>query len=166
MRAYLKSAFIDGKSAQPFDLVAMGFVSKTTHDLGIMGLVNLCVKSYCNNLELGLTGILFFDGLHFGQVMEGRRDVIEERWQVIQRDQRHANLHVIGQKDIAFRSFSNWGMYAPEADMIINLFPELGCMIRPIQPSYNGSEIQRLMNLYQEPDSNKHEMRYSLPSLH
>jgi hypothetical protein len=166
MRTYLKPAFIDGKFDQPYDLVAMGFVSQTTHELGIMGLVNLCVKSYCNNLELGLTGILFFDGLNFGQVMEGRPDVIEERWEVIQRDQRHDNLHVIAKKEITCRNFSNWVMYAPDADVIMMLFPEFDRMIRPIQPSYNGSEIQRVMRAYSVPNSKKQDMRYSLPLLH
>ena len=106
MRTNLKPSFLRSELAQPFDLVAFGFVSRSTHDLGILGLVNLCVQSYCNNVELGLTGILFFDGHHFGQVLEGRRDAVDNRWQVIQRDQRHIDVHVIAHKEIARRSFS------------------------------------------------------------
>lgn len=107
MRTNFKPFFSEEPSARPVDLVALGFVSRSTHELGILGLVNLCVQSYCNNVERGLTGVLFFDGLHFGQVLEGPREVIDERWQVIQRDQRHDDLHVIAYKDIACRSFSN-----------------------------------------------------------
>lgn len=166
MRNYFKPFFNDEPLVQPVDLVALGFVSRSTHELGILGLVNLCVQSYCNNVELGLTGILFFDGLHFGQVLEGRRDVIDDRWQVIQRDQRHVDLHVIAYKDIACRSFSSWGMHAPDADAIVMLFPELGGMIHPIHPLYDGAEVKRVMGAYPAPKSEQRVMRYSLPSLH
>lgn len=166
MRTHLKPSFIRSELVQPFDLVAFGFVSRSTHDLGILGLVNLCVQSYCNNVELGLTGILFFDGHHFGQVLEGRRDAVDNRWQVIQRDQRHIDVHVIAHKEIARRSFSNWSMHAPEAESIVMLFPELGGMIRPIHQLYDGSEVSRVMGAYPAPESEQRVRRDALPSIH
>lgn len=137
---------------QPYDLVALGFVSRSTHDLGILGLVNLCLQSYCNNVELGLTGILYFDGQHFGQIIEGRRDIVDERWQLILGDQRHDQIRLIDQKDVVQRIFSNWTMLTPDADAIVMLFPELAGMIRPIHRLYDGSEIIRLMCGYPTPD--------------
>lgn len=166
MRTNFKPFFSEESSARSFDLVALGFVSRSTHELGILGLVNLCVQSYCNNVERGLTGVLFFDGLHFGQVLEGSREVIDERWQVIQRDQRHDDLHVIAYKDIACRSFSNWGMRAPDADAIVMLFPELRGMIHPAPPLYDGTEVSRMMSAYPAPRNEQRVVRYSLPSLH
>lgn len=151
---------------QPYDLVALGFVSRSTHDLGILGLVNLCVQSYCNNVELGITGILYFDGQHFGQVIEGRRDVVDERWQLIQGDQRHDRIRLIDQKDIAQRGFSNWTMLAPDADAIVMLFPELAGMIRPIQQRYDGSEIVRLMYGYPITDQEQRFIRFPTPLIH
>lgn len=166
MHTNLKPSFPRTEPIQPFDLVALGFVSRSTHDLGILGLVNLCVQSYCNNVELGLTGILFFDGRHFGQVLEGRRDAVDNRWQVIQRDQRHTDLHVITQKDIARRNFSNWSFHTPDAESIVMLFPELGGMIRAIHPLYDGSEVSRVMGAYPAPEREQRVRRYAMPSIH
>ena len=166
MRTYLNPSYNDLPAAQPFDLVALGFVSRSTHELGILGLVNLCVQSYCNNVELGLTGILFFDGQHFGQVLEGRRDGVEERWQVIQRDQRHENLRLVGYKDIARRSFASWTLHAPDAESVVMLFPELEGMIRPIHQLYDGSEVIRVMGAYPSIESEQRIDRYTRPIIH
>lgn len=166
MHTYLKPPIPRPDLIQPFDLVSLGFVSRSTHDLGILGLVNLCVQSYCNNVELGVTGILFFDGHHFGQVLEGRRDAVDNRWQVIQRDQRHSELHMIAHKEIARRNFSNWTMHAPDAESIVMLFPELNGMIRPIHARYDGSEVHRVMGAYPAPEHEQRIMRYALPSIH
>jgi hypothetical protein len=166
MHTDLKPSFLRSELTEPFDLVALGFVSRSTHELGILGLVNLCVQSYCNNVELGLTGILFFNGYHFGQVLEGHRDVVNNRWQVIQRDQRHSEVHMIAHKDIARRNFSNWTMHAPDAESIVMLFPELSGMIRPIHALYDGSEVLRVMSAYPIPESEQRIMRYALPSIH
>jgi len=166
MSPYTNHSFNSVEATQPFDLVALGFVSRSTHELGILGLVNLCVQSYCNNVELGLTGILFFDGQYFGQVLEGRRDAVEERWQVIQRDQRHEGLRLVGHKDIARRSFSNWTIHAPDAESVVILFPELGGMIRPIHQLYDDSEVIRVMGAYPAPEREQRIDRYTLPSIH
>lgn len=163
---HLNPFYRPAAAKQSEDLVALGFVSRSTHELGILGLVNLCVQSYCNNIELGLTGILFFDGQRFGQVLEGPRDTVNERWQVIQRDQRHEALHVIAHKDIARRSFSDWTFHAPEADTIVMLFPELGGIIRALHLMYDGSDVSRVMGAYPAPAREQRVMRYRMPAIH
>lgn len=147
-------------------LVALGFLSQSTHDLGILSIVNLCVQSYCNNLELGITGALFFDGKHFGQIMEGNRDVIEERWQVIQRDQRHDNIALISQREILHRNFTNWSMHTADADSIVLLFPELTGLVCPIQELYQEMDIVRIMDAYPTPQYMPNLSLHSLPTLH
>lgn len=166
MRTYKNPIFGCPEPIQPYDLVALGFVSRSTHNLGILGLVNLCVQSYCNNVELGITGILFFDGHHFGQVLEGRRDAVENRWRVILDDQRHDQLELVGQQDIARRSFSNWSMRAPDADEIVMLFPELNGMILPIHALYDGSEVIRVMGAYPATEYEQRVVRYTQPLIH
>lgn len=163
MHTNFHPSFVDFSEVQPFDLVALGFVSRSTHELGILGLVNLCVQSYCNNAERGLTGILFFDGQYFGQVLEGRRDAVDNRWQVIQRDQRHEDLRMVGYKEIAQRNFSNWTLHAPDAESILMLFPELGEMIHPIHQMYDGSEVVRVMGTYPVREPEQYGRAYTPP---
>lgn len=163
---HLNPIYRPAVAKQPEDLVALGFVSRSTHDLGILGLVNLCVQSYCNNAELGLTGILFFDGQRFGQVLEGSRDIVNERWQVIQRDQRHEACHVVGNKDIARRSFADWTFHTSDADTIVMLFPELGGMIRTLHFMYDGSDVARVLAAYHAPVREQRVVRYRMPVIH
>ena len=44
---------------------------------------------------LGVTGALIFNSGVFAQVLEGRRQIIEGDFERIQRDRRHADVHVL-----------------------------------------------------------------------
>ncbi len=165
MRAPYTPLFNRFQTRPAVELVALGFTSRSTHDLGILGLVNLCVKSYCNNVELGITGVLFFDGAQFGLVLEGHRDIIEDRWQVIQRDQRHDAITVIGQKNIGQRRFSNWTVHIQDAESIVMLFPELAGLIQPLKGS-RSSDVARMMAAYPVSVHRHQMLRDYVPTLH
>ena len=63
-----------------------------------------------NNAEVNITGALMFNAGCFGQVLEGRREVIESTFERIQRDVRHGDVSLLAFEPIAARSFGAWSM--------------------------------------------------------
>ncbi|TYK66141.1 BLUF domain-containing protein [Colwellia echini] len=63
-----------------------------------------------NNLKLGVTGALLYTGGYFCQVIEGEEENIEELFETIQLDNRHAELTVLNFEKITERNFSQWSM--------------------------------------------------------
>tara|TARA_R110001583_G_scaffold41314_5_gene131549 strand:- start:3932 stop:4375 length:444 start_codon:yes stop_codon:yes gene_type:complete len=63
-----------------------------------------------NNLKLGITGALLYSGGYFCQVIEGEEENIEDLFESIQRDNRHAEVTVLNFEKIDERDFSEWSM--------------------------------------------------------
>lgn len=66
----------------------------------------------------GITGLLYFDGKRFLQVLEGPAAEIEETIGRIRVDPRHRALVILSRREIAKREFGLWAMAyrAPGAD--------------------------------------------------
>jgi hypothetical protein len=75
---------------------------------------NLLGVSRKNNALAGVTGILFFDGNHFVQALEGPREGVEEVYRRIAADDRHYDLLLISRANIKSRRFSQWSMVLHE----------------------------------------------------
>jgi MerR family transcriptional regulator, light-induced transcriptional regulator len=58
----------------------------------------------------GITGLLVYDHGCFFQWLEGPAAAVTEIWASIQRDPRHGNVEVLGEKSITRRLFSDWDM--------------------------------------------------------
>lgn len=63
-----------------------------------------------NNAPLGITGALIFNSGVFAQVLEGAREDIERIFENIQRDKRHADVHVLAFEETSDRRFPSWSM--------------------------------------------------------
>lgn len=63
-----------------------------------------------NNSALDITGVLMFVDGTFFQVLEGDADVVHALYDKIQLDQRHNNVLVLAERDIAERNFGQWSM--------------------------------------------------------
>lgn len=66
--------------------------------------------SQANNGRDGVTGALIYNAGVFGQVLEGPVDAVEETFERIQMDDRHADVTLLEISSILERSFSNWSM--------------------------------------------------------
>ena len=62
------------------------------------------------NGENGVTGALMFNGTHFAQVLEGRREVLEETFERIQMDPRHQDVVLLSFAEAETRLFPEWKM--------------------------------------------------------
>jgi len=63
-----------------------------------------------NNAPRCVTGALLFNCGVFAQVLEGARHDIENIFERIQRDPRHADVHVLAFEETASRRFPSWSM--------------------------------------------------------
>lgn len=67
-------------------------------------------SSRANNARDGVTGALIHNAGVFGQVLEGPADIVEETFERIQMDDRHAEVTLLEITPIVERSFSDWSM--------------------------------------------------------
>ncbi|WP_209348423.1 BLUF domain-containing protein [Pontixanthobacter sp. CEM42] len=63
-----------------------------------------------NNALAGVTGMLAYNGQHFMQLLEGRRDVIDELIEKVSLDARHRDLAIIRREDKTTRECPDWSM--------------------------------------------------------
>lgn len=87
-----------------------------------------------NNARLGITGSLVFDRSWFVQVLEGPKDPVWALYMQIEKDPRHRDVALIGQRTGTKRSFGAWAMAAAvrnEANEEIYLSHGLGSVLDP-----------------------------------
>ena len=88
----------------------MIYVSKATIGDDVAQLDAIVVESVARNTSVGVTGMLWFDGTRFAQVLEGDHDPIGSTMDRIARDRRHRNVEIILDRPIAHRMFATWAM--------------------------------------------------------
>ncbi|MFT6390491.1 MAG: hypothetical protein ACJAUP_003893 [Cellvibrionaceae bacterium] len=63
-----------------------------------------------SNPELGITGLLFYHGNRFVQVIEGEKGALEGLMLILENDTRHRNIDRIVDVEIDKKRFSDWSM--------------------------------------------------------
>ena len=63
-----------------------------------------------NNLKVHVTGALLFNSSCFAQVLEGPLEAVEQTFERIQRDPRHADVTVLELMSATVREFPAWSM--------------------------------------------------------
>ena len=86
------------------------YASVATQDFGTAELTELLQRAREENRRLGLTGMLLFSDGSFFQVLEGEPALVDQLYEKIIRDKRHAQCTLIIKEPIAKRSFENWSM--------------------------------------------------------
>lgn len=67
-------------------------------------------NSRSNNSQAGITGALMFNSGLFAQVLEGPAEAVEQTFERIQCDQRHADISLVLSEPVSERSFEQWSM--------------------------------------------------------
>jgi len=73
-------------------------------------LADIVIRSEINNLEFGITGLLFYHNGRFMQVLEGERDSLEGLMSILEKDSRHEDIQRIVDQTIKKRAFKDWSM--------------------------------------------------------
>lgn len=75
-----------------------------------------------NNEQQAISGMLLFNGTYFLQCLEGGRRAVNETYQRIMRDERHAHPVLLAYEEIVQRSFGDWQMaYVPWTKEVRNI---------------------------------------------
>ena len=106
-------------------LISVSYISKATQDMGVLALMRLTDQAAQLNQRLGLSGVLFYENQHFGQILEGPRAEVMGLWEKIQRDPRHQQVRLLKMEEIKERSFPTWSMRFFLAKEIIAKMPNL-----------------------------------------
>ena len=73
-------------------------------------------ESRHNNAIDGITGVLWSDGTHFLQVLEGTHESVGATMGRILADHRHSGIVVLRDESVADRQFGGWSMVHRRAD--------------------------------------------------
>jgi hypothetical protein len=98
------------------------------NDDGLQDLHAMIAKARRRNASLNVTGVLYFDGTHFTQLLEGPPDAVEAILRKIRTDQRHDNLAVTSRSMWPHRSFASWSMALVAAEDRLQALGEAGGM--------------------------------------
>ena len=106
-------------------MISVSYISKATQEMGVLALMRLTDQAAQLNQKLGLSGVLFYENQHFGQILEGPRAEVTKIWEKIQRAPRHHQVRLLNMKEIEKRSFPAWSMRFFLAKEIIAKMPNL-----------------------------------------
>lgn len=99
----------------------------------------ILARSRSNNARDLLTGMLYFDGLRFMQVLEGAPERLESAYARITADPRHRALVVVSRRTIETREFGNWAMaYGLSYGEREGLSDKVSALIADASPAVRG----------------------------
>lgn len=90
------------------------YISRSLIDSDVASLDAMVRQSSARNTSVGITGMLWFDGANFAQVLEGEHDRVGELMQRIEQDARHTDLQIVVDREVNGRAFGHWGMIQPD----------------------------------------------------
>lgn len=91
-------------------LYRLCYASTATEKCTALQVGSILEAAYRKNVELNITGALFFGNNYFLQFLEGGRGNINHLYSTIYHDERHTNLQVLEFKEVDSRYFEKWSM--------------------------------------------------------
>jgi hypothetical protein len=92
-------------------IFSLTYVSVATRSYSLEKLRSLADISARNNVKLGITGILLYNGTDFMQLLEGEEPLVRVLYSLIESDKRHHDLVILQQDHINQRLFASWAMH-------------------------------------------------------
>ena len=106
---------------------------------GEQGIEAILAAARARNAALGITGVLYYDGAYFLQVLEGPQAGLAEVFASILADDRHGDVRIVERGPVARRGFAGWDMaWVTEVTVagILAHDPDLA----PVRP-FRGAEV-------------------------
>jgi len=113
------------------NLVRLIYVSRFSTKVGPNDVQDVLRESRKHNVELGITGVLCYDGQFFLQCLEGSRGEVSSLYNRIAADKRHIDVTLLEFKDISERLFSSWSM----------AYVRIEDLTKPILLKYSASTV-------------------------
>ncbi len=92
------------------DIFQVVYASRSVGALDHFDLQQIVAASRRHNWRAGVSGSLLFSGTGIVQVLEGRQAAVQQLFDRIARDKRHAEVRIVLQAPIARRAFPDWTM--------------------------------------------------------
>ncbi|MGJ7525439.1 BLUF domain-containing protein [Variovorax sp. GB1P17] len=92
------------------------YCSTLAQDLPPTTVGTIASQARGRNAELGITGLLVFDGMRFCQHLEGPRGAVDALMQRIEQDPRHVGVRVVYEAPLASRRYTGFGMGLAESE--------------------------------------------------
>lgn len=86
------------------------YVSQAAAELSLPEVQRIVARAQMRNRQLDVTGMLLLVRSEFVQVLEGRREVLDEVVGYIARDPRHHDIQLIDRQPVTTRRFDRWAM--------------------------------------------------------
>lgn len=97
-------------------LRAIGYISEATLPWERTAFESMVEKAAAFNVQAGVTGVLFFDGLRYLQYLEGPEDGLSVAYQRIQTSEEHSGVTELARGAVARRLLPYWSMRSLLAD--------------------------------------------------
>jgi hypothetical protein len=91
-------------------MIQISYISSAKEPMTTEQLIALLQQCLANNAERGVTGLLLYGNATFLQVLEGDEKVIDDLFDKIQKDPRHAHIQFLHRRTIECRQYSDWSM--------------------------------------------------------
>ncbi|QNA83888.1 BLUF domain-containing protein [Sphingomonas sp. So64.6b] len=98
------------------------YISVSTAPAGKADLAAILEQSRHNNAIDGVTGLLWSDGTHFMQVIEGPATSVEATFGRIILDSRHRDVETLHDRPIEARGFGSWSMILKRAGDPVDVY--------------------------------------------
>lgn len=86
------------------------YISRAVRPMSDEDLLRILTGARRKNKAINITGLLVYKDLVFLQVLEGEQSNIQEVWEIIQADSRHANILELSYESLEQREFPDWSM--------------------------------------------------------
>lgn len=104
------------------------YISKCSRAISAEEIEEITAVSISNNQKRDLNGVLLYAHGMFFQVLEGKKDAVDEAYEKIKKDDRHTDIVCLkAENDISERAFAEWSMKE------INLEKNVDVLIKPLQ---------------------------------
>jgi hypothetical protein len=111
---------------------------------GLRALHAMLAAARIRNAALDVTGVLYYDGSSFTQLLEGPPDAVETLLRSITADPRHTELEVTSRTMWPHRSFGEWSMALVAAEERQRALGEAGGL--PEDPDGFASVMQAVLS--------------------
>ena len=91
-------------------LTSITYVSRPNLPPESPAIQDLWAQALQNNEKMEITGAIYFDGQCFAHFLEGDETPLYQLFEKIKQDDRHSDILVLSQVDLASRMFSNYSL--------------------------------------------------------
>ncbi len=95
---------------EPTPIYQLIYSSAAAREMRSEELEGILAAARRNNSALGITGMLLYHEGSFLQVLEGKRELVEELFSRIEKDDRHTAAMVLLRSELPERAFEGWSM--------------------------------------------------------